>query len=115
MLFIETVKLLMKVIQSWFFWTEILRNPLDAQKIYWMFLIIDNWLLSIFFFKSRFPIIEGAFVPFFNSVFDLKILASSQIPESMKVSKVFNLEDTKYALQALINREVIGKAVIKVR
>ena len=32
-----------------------------------------------------------------------------------KVSKVFNLEDTKYALQALINREVIGKAVIKVR
>ena len=32
-----------------------------------------------------------------------------------KVSKVFNLEDTKYALQALINREVIGKAVIKVK
>ena len=32
-----------------------------------------------------------------------------------KVSKVFNLEDTKYALQALINREVIGKAVIKIR
>ena len=32
-----------------------------------------------------------------------------------KVSKVFNVEDTKYALQALINREVIGKAVIKVR
>ena len=32
-----------------------------------------------------------------------------------KVSKVFNLEDTKYPLQALINREVIGKAVINVR
>ena len=32
-----------------------------------------------------------------------------------KVSKVFNLEDTKYALQALVNREVIGKAVIKIR
>ena len=32
-----------------------------------------------------------------------------------KVSKVFNLKDTKYALQALVNREVIGKAVIKIR
>jgi len=33
-------------------------------------------------------------VPFFNSVFDLKILASSQIPESMKVPKVFNPPST---------------------
>ncbi len=32
-----------------------------------------------------------------------------------KVSKIFNLEDTKLALQALVNREVIGKAVIKIR
>ncbi len=32
-----------------------------------------------------------------------------------KVSKIFDLENTKDALYALINREVIGKAVIRVR
>ena len=32
-----------------------------------------------------------------------------------KVSKVFSLEDTKHALKALVNREIIGKAVIKIR
>lgn len=32
-----------------------------------------------------------------------------------KVSKIYSLEDTKNALYAIINREVIGKAVIKVR
>ena len=32
-----------------------------------------------------------------------------------KVSEVFDLKDTKDALYALINRKVIGKAVIKIR
>jgi len=32
-----------------------------------------------------------------------------------KVSKIFSLEDTQHALYALINREVIGKAVIKIK
>ena len=32
-----------------------------------------------------------------------------------KISKVFSLEETKDALYSLINREVIGKAVIKIR
>ena len=30
-------------------------------------------------------------------------------------SKVFKLEDTKDALYALMNREIIGKAVIKIK
>ena len=34
---------------------------------------------------------------------------------SPKISKVFSLENTKDALYSLINREVVGKAVIKVR
>ena len=32
-----------------------------------------------------------------------------------RTSKVFNLEDTKDALYALMNREIIGKAVIKIK
>ena len=31
------------------------------------------------------------------------------------VSKTFSLEDTKDALYALMNREIIGKAVIKIK
>ena len=34
---------------------------------------------------------------------------------SPKISKVFPLQDTKDAMYSLINREVIGKAVIKIR
>ena len=30
-------------------------------------------------------------------------------------SKVFKLEDTKDALYALMNREIIGKAIIKIK
>ena len=32
-----------------------------------------------------------------------------------KISKVFSMEETKDALKALVNREVLGKAVIKIR
>ena len=39
----------------------------------------------------------------------------SQGKVNPKISKVFSLEETKDALYSLINREVIGKAVIKIR